>query len=267
MKFIYKYIISFFVLFISIGSLFQIPKTVFAFDDIKRDEDYKKPNTEMNEYETPENKITIPDHIINIVKKYPETYHIIEYYKKFYNDSDYFDRRVDISNDLATDNVPLFIQWDYRWAFFKYGKETIIATSGCGPMCIAMVYSYFKKDKYVNPKTICDFAFKNDYYVENSGTKATLITEGTKKLGLTAKSVNINLEAMKKSLDDGNILIALVKQGHFTTGGHFIVIRNYDEMNNFYINDPNSIENSKVFWNYSIFINETRNLWAINIDE
>lgn len=265
MKYINKCLIYFFVSFIilvaTIFYLFKFPDEAIAFNNTTVEGSYK--NTISDEYNIEENKTIIPEYIINIIKRHPETYHLMEYYKKFYNDS-YFNREIDISDDLETDNVPLFIQWDYRWAFLKYGKETIIATSGCGPTCIAMVYNYFKKDKNINPKTICDFSVSNNYYIDNVGTKSTLIGEGIKKLGLNSKLININLDSMKKSLDEGNILIALVKEGHFTTGGHFIVIRNYDDMNNFYINDPNSIENSKRAWSYSILLNETRNLWAIS---
>ena len=204
-----------------------------------------------------------PRFIIEMVEKYPETEIVKSYYDEFLNDKEYYTRKINIEDDLATDDVPLFIQWDKRWAFRGYGKSSVIATSACGPVCLSMVYNYFYKDPQKSPDFFAVFSYQNNYYLENYGTTYHLIAEGAKDFRLSVKEINIDFDAISKSIDEGKIIIALMKEGHFTTGGHYIVIKNY--YNEFIlVNDPNSIINSKKMWDKDIVLNEAKMMWALD---
>jgi hypothetical protein len=50
--------------------------------------------------------------------------------------------------------------------------------------------------------------------------------------------------------------------GHFTKGGHFIVLRGTTEDGRIIVADPNSETRSKQTWDVSVFLNEGKQLWA-----
>jgi len=208
--------------------------------------------------------IQIPPSILLLTKRYPETKVLIQYYKEINKDPDYYSRKIDISEDLATDDVPLFLQWDKRWAFLNYGRHTMIASSGCAPTCLSMALCYFKIGDALNPKAIADFSYENGYYVEYCGTYSSLFTSGAAAFGLKSREIEKNQITMQKNLDDGKLIVALMDYGHFTKNGHYILIKNYDNDGNFLVNDPNSLINSTHAWKPEVIIGEARNLWALS---
>ncbi len=209
----------------------------------------------------------IPENILHMIEVYPETNVLADYYKEMLKTPNYYTRDIDIGNDLLTDDVPLFLQWDKRWAFLNYGKETIIATSACGPTCLSMIQCYFFKDAPKNPKDMAKFSAENGFYVEKVGTSGALFSDGAFRLNLKPSVVEINESEIKKALDNEKLIVALVKAGHFTKGGHYIVIKGYNKDGDFFVNDPNSIINSKKSWNPEIILNESRKLWAFEINK
>ena len=69
---------------------------------------------------------------------------------------------------------------------------------------------------------------------------------------------------MKQVLDQGGVLISSMRPGDFTTTGHFILIRGYDQ-NGFFVNDPNSRRNSEKQWDYETLSGQIKGLWEITI--
>ena len=67
---------------------------------------------------------------------------------------------------------------------------------------------------------------------------------------------------MKQALDQGSVIICSMRPGDFTTTGHFILLRGYDE-NGFLVNDPNSRKNSEKQWNYDALSGQIKCLWEI----
>jgi hypothetical protein len=212
------------------------------------------------------NEPAIPENILHMTEVYPETKVLIDYYKEACKDKGYYTREIDITSDLLTDDVPLFLQWDKRWAFLNYGKETIIATSACGPVCLSMVQCYFYKDKPKTPKDMAGFSYKKGFYTEKVGTSGALFLDGAYDFNLKPKVIPVNNQEIKKSLDGDKIIVALVKEGHFTVGGHYIIIKGYNENGDYLVNDPNSLINSNKAWPPEVIINESKALWAIGVN-
>ena len=71
-----------------------------------------------------------PESIIALLDRNPETEDFVLNYP-FRESQDY-----DLSQ-TSRDTVPLFLQWDPRWGYEKYGSNCI-AITGCGPTCLAM---------------------------------------------------------------------------------------------------------------------------------
>ena len=67
---------------------------------------------------------------------------------------------------------------------------------------------------------------------------------------------------MKDALDAGGLIVCSMRPGDFTTVGHFIVIRGYDD-GGFYVNDPNRRSNSGRQWDFDTLYPQIRNLWVL----
>ena len=156
--------------------------------------------------------------------------------------------------------VPLFMQWDERWGYDKYGTGCI-GTSGCGPTALSMVAMYMLNDTTQTPRKMAQFAIKNGYCIPGHGSSWSLMDKGASKLGLKVTSVSNSESAIKSQLQKGHPIIAIMGKGYFTTGGHFIVMTNYVD-SKIKVNDSNSYINSGKLWKYSDIKGQIRSLWA-----
>lgn len=185
-----------------------------------------------------------------------------EDYVKCYPDREkYMSQPIDLTEDLKDGDVPLLMQWDKRWGYNAYGSN-MIGLAGCGPVCLTMAYLHFTGDTSMTPREMAAFVDDNGYYEENAGTKWTLWTEGVGKLGLSGRELPLDQSVMEQTLDDGRVVICSMGPGDFTTDGHFILIRGYDE-NGFYVNDPNRRSNSSRQWDFETLRGQIRNLWSL----
>lgn len=159
------------------------------------------------------------------------------------------------------EDYPLFLQWDIRWGYMPYGSANVGAT-GCGPTCLSMAVFYLTGNRECTPDVIAQYSLDNGYYVPNVGTAWALLTEYPQKYGLSSMQVRLSESNLKAELDKGNILICSVREGDFTSAGHFIVIYGYDE-NGFKINDPKCVYRSRMTWTYDQIKDDIKATWSI----
>ena len=171
------------------------------------------------------------------------------------------DKKIDISIDEDTDcrGVPLFMQWDERWGYDKYG-DGIIGINGCGPTCLSMVATYILKNNYMNPAWMANFSEESGY-VSDSGTLWALMSSGARKLGLESIEIPLDENRVYNNLEVGNPIICSVGPGDFTTEGHFIVLAGVED-GKIIVNDPNSRKNSKKRWTFDEIKGQIKNLWV-----
>lgn len=184
----------------------------------------------------------------------------LDYVKDYPNRAQYQDQPIDLSQELQSGEVPLLMQWDRRWGYDAYGDD-MIGLSGCGPVCLDMAYLYFTGDTGMTPRDMAVFAYDNGYYA-SGGTSWSLWTEGAAQLGLSGEELPLDENLMKQTLDSGGLIVCSMRPGDFTTTGHFILIRGYDE-NGFYVNDPNRRSNSEKQWDFGTLRYQIKNLWAL----
>ena len=156
--------------------------------------------------------------------------------------------------------VPYLIQYDTRWAYHGYGSS-VMGITGCGPTCLSMVAIALTGDATVTPARIADYAESAGHYVDGAGTAWTLFTQGASAFGLTGEAISLDEATMRERLDAGEIIIASMLPGDFTTSGHFIVIYDYG-LFGFNVCDPNSIELSRRTWSFSKLEGQTAQLWS-----
>ena len=198
-----------------------------------------------------------PQELLEMLEKNEETYDFVTNYP---HRSQYMGQEIDISDVYRQGEIPLLMQWDLRWGYNSYGSS-VIGASGCGPTCMTMAYRGLTGDTQMNPRKMAEYAEKNRYSTE-AGTSWSFFTEGALGLGLTGRELPLADTVMRKALDEGKVIICSMRPGDFTTTGHFILLRGYDEKG-FFVNDPNSRKNSDKQWNYETLSGQIKGLWEI----
>ena len=196
-----------------------------------------------------------PKSLITLLESNPETESFVLNYPFREEES------INMSDLDCKDGVPLMLQWDSRWGYLTYGDD-FAAVTGCGPMCLSMAGWYLTGDARFSPDRLFAFADENGYYSKGNGSKWTLISEGAPALGLTVMELPLVEQTILNYLKNGELIIAIMGEGDFTTSGHYILITDVQE-GMLVIRDPNSIINSEKLWDYNVFASQVRNLWLI----
>ena len=198
-----------------------------------------------------------PQELLELLEQNEETYDFVENYA---NRKQYQGGEIDLSDSYEAGDVPLLMQWDKRWGYDYYGSS-MIGLAGCGPTCMAMAYLYYTGDLDMNPRKMAEYAQDNGYHSEE-GTSWSFWTDGAAGIGLHGEQLSLSQSGMEAVLDNGGLVVCSMAPGDFTTTGHYILLRGYDE-NGFFVNDPNRNSNSAKQWDYDTLSKQMKNLWAI----
>ncbi|MEK4107017.1 C39 family peptidase [Paenibacillus sp. FSL R10-2791] len=158
----------------------------------------------------------------------------------------------------GSQEVVYFNQLDTRWANLPYGPHDTIGVAGCGPTSLSIVVSTLTGNT-VNPVTMSKWAYENGYLAEGVGSYHSLIPDGAKHFGLYVTGSSIN-EAQKviDALAQGKLVVAIMSKGHFTSSGHFMVLRGVTSDGKILVADPASRKRSLQAWDFSLILNEAR---------
>lgn len=198
-----------------------------------------------------------PDKLLEMLENNEETLNFVEGYGER---AKWLEQEIDLSGEVTSGKVPLLLQWDRRWGYDAYGNG-MIGWTGCGPVCMTMAYLYLTNDTSMDPRKMAAFADQNGYN-SDQGTNWDFWTSGAAALGLKGEELSLSEGAMRAALDEGGLIVCSMRPGDFTTTGHFILIRGYDEKG-FYVNDPNRRSNSEKQWSFDTLQGQIKNLWGI----
>ena len=155
--------------------------------------------------------------------------------------------------DGATE-VVYFNQLDQRYANQPYGTDNI-GGYGCGPTSMAIVVSSLT-DEIVDPTAMAKWAYENGGWCKGQGSYHSLIPNAAKAWGLNVEGCKANEpQRILDALGQGKLVVALMSKGHFTTTGHFIVLRGVQD-GKILVADPASTSRSQKAWDLSIILNE-----------
>ena len=155
--------------------------------------------------------------------------------------------------DGATE-VVYFNQLDERWANKPYGTDNI-GGYGCGPTSMSIVVSSLTDD-IVDPVEMAEWAYKNGGWCSKSGSYHSLIPSAAQAWGLTVEGCTASEpQRILDALSSGKLVVAIMTKGHFTSGGHFIVLRGVQD-GKIMVADPASTTRSGKLWDLSIILNE-----------
>lgn len=202
-------------------------------------------------------EVNYPKSLLELLERNPETKQFVLDYPKKKSERG----QIDISGEVTKGEIPLFLQWDERWGYRKYGGD-FMALNGCGPTCLSMVYCGLSGETDWNPFRTAQMAEQEGYYVSGTGTSWELMTGGADSLGLTVEQVTFSENGIRSVLEAGKPIICVVGVGDFTTTGHFLVLTGVDTTGNIQLCDPNSRKNSEQTWELERLMSQIRNLWA-----
>lgn len=159
--------------------------------------------------------------------------------------------------------VYYYKQTDSRWSKKYYGGKDTIGKYACGPSCMSIVISSLTSN-IIDPVQMSKWAYDNGYWYKESGSLHSLIPDSAEAFGLKVTGVNNDKKAaskIKEALLEGKLVVALMGKGHFTKGGHFIVLRGINADGKILVADPASSDRTSKSWELSLIVGEAR-AWA-----
>ena len=156
--------------------------------------------------------------------------------------------------DGATE-VVYFNQLDDRYANEPYGTDNI-GGYGCGPTSMSIVISSLTSD-IVDPIEMSEWAYENGYWCSKSGSYHSLIPGAAQAWGLPVSGCTASEpQRIVDALGQGKLVVALMSKGHFTSSGHFMVLRGVTSDGQILVADPASYSRSEKEWDLSIILDE-----------
>ncbi|MBR2046184.1 MAG: C39 family peptidase [Agathobacter sp.] len=200
-----------------------------------------------------------PVEMIELLEKNSEAEEFVLYYplkKGNYSTSP-------LNSYLNSIQTPLFLQWDSKWGYYEYGDKPMGIT-GCGPTCLSMVALHLLQNPQMTPIYVAEFAERNGFYVEGTGTAWTLMTQGAAEFGLYAQEVTLDEDVVMRHLSQGKPIICVMGPGDFTETGHFIVFVGIED-GKIRVNDPNSKIRSEKLWAFEDIKYQIKNMWVYSV--
>ena len=161
-------------------------------------------------------------------------------------------------------NFPYYNQADSPWGSQGYGSSGTVKSSGCGPTSMAMVLRSYGIE--TDPSQTAAWSVKNGHRVEGQGTSWGFFDAIGKQYGLTTNHFS-DIETAKNSLAAGIPVIASMRPGDFTTGGHFLVFSGINgDKSTVTVNDPGSRDRTGKVWDANNALGQAKGFWAISKD-
>ena len=151
--------------------------------------------------------------------------------------------------------VTYYNQLDDRWRYLPYGTDDI-GGYACGPTAMSIVVSSLTSET-VDPPHMAQWAYEHGYWCSKSGSYHSLIPGAAEEWGLAVEGCAASEpQRIVDALADGKLVVALMSKGHFTSSGHFIVLRGVTSDEKILVADPASYKRSEKQWDFSIILNE-----------
>lgn len=158
--------------------------------------------------------------------------------------------------------MPHLYQSDPAWAEKPYGGGTA-RTNACGPTCMTMVYVYLTGKTDFDPGTMAAWADERNY-APTGAAEWAFMTEGAAQLGIVGENFWPARSAITERLNAGRPVIVSVREGDFTTAGHYIVLKSIDERGMVEVFDPASPVTSAKRWGIQELLLQITNAWAFS---
>ena len=153
--------------------------------------------------------------------------------------------------------VVYFNQTDEARKDQKYGSDPL-GTHGCGPTAMAMAVSSLTEET-IDPVDMAGLCVREGYWCKSHGSYHAIVSGVAESFGLQWESLdpkNVDEDELFLRLASGDVAVALMTKGHFTNGGHFILLRGVTLGGEILVADPASRERSLIPWDLSLILGE-----------
>lgn len=151
--------------------------------------------------------------------------------------------------------VIYYNQLDERFVNKPYGTDNI-GGYACGPTSMSIVISTLTGKK-ADPVQMAEWSYQNGYWCKGSGSYHALIPGAAKAWNLPVEGCTASEpQRIVDALSSGKLVVAIMTKGHFTSSGHFIVLRGVTSDGKILVADPASYKRSQKEWDLSIIMNE-----------
>lgn len=135
-----------------------------------------------------------------------------------------FDIETDISSeDNTLEKYIYYRQGDPAWS----SSGLSMSSAGCGPTAVAVAISNLDPEKHVTPVDAAKWGKENGYY-SGGGSSHGMIPAIGEHYGMKVSQLGKDINAVRDALKNGGMVIGLMGPGHFTNGGHFVVLLEID---------------------------------------
>lgn len=165
-------------------------------------------------------------------------------------------------------------QTDEAWAEKKYGSDRL-GGYGCGPAAMAMVVSSLT-DSDMDPALMAQHCVDHGYWARKHGSYLSIVPGTAEDFGLTCTSLpteETDADLILQHLLSGSLVVALMGPGHFTNGGHFIVLHGATLDGSVLVADPASRDRTLTTWDPALILEELSAnrsdggpLWVVSSD-
>ena len=167
-----------------------------------------------------------------------------------------------------------YLQTDKRWKSLPYrvkGETATIGGSGCGPTAAALAIETLTGQTFT-PVDACKWSVDHGYKALNAGTYYSYFVPQFKAFGVDCKQLlGSSLhnkpghpihDQVRRYLEEGYYVIALMGPGTWTSGGHYILLWAWDDKVR--INDPASTKDKRLNGDPETFKREVKQYWLID---
>lgn len=154
-------------------------------------------------------------------------------------------------------DVVYFNQTDEARAEQKYGSDPL-SSHGCGPAAMAMAVSTLTGE-IVDPEEMARLCVRQGYWCRGHGSYLSIVQGVAETYGLRCEALDpeaLDPDQLRARLATGEIAVALMTKGHFTKGGHFILLRGVILSGEVLTADPASRDRSLIPWDLSLILEE-----------
>ena len=170
--------------------------------------------------------------------------------------------------------------------FLKTAKKRPVSDEATMAMQTAQQFINVRdvKDKYLytkdglvltylrvhDPVELSNWSVANGHRCEGNGSYHSLIPAAAQAYGLSCEG-DLSAQDIVDALSSGKLVVAIMSKGHFTSSGHFIVLRGVTSEGKILVADPASHKRSQQEWDLSLIMNEARKgaaaggpFWAVS---
>lgn len=155
-------------------------------------------------------------------------------------------------------DVPLDFQFMYTRVICTIGGvEKRVRESGCGAASASMVIRYFTGETKYDPEYLFEWAYKNGQYA-GYGLAEVTVSRFLGLAGIQSYWIKPSAEKVARALREGHPVIALAREGYFTTGGHYIVLTGITRDGYVTVNDPNNSSMCRMEFRLETVLRQTK---------